>query len=235
MVELGELIGSSFKESQETKEQVSFHDPTSYIVKRFYDEFEVRPLSVVIKTTRISEDFIIGHPSNAILGESKLGVQALYSFIFGSNKGKFGMQFGKQSRDVIWRRVINPFNTWEEYLVTNLFNDFRVTTATWDTSAKTIRFGTGDGTKVAQTMPIFKNLQIIGKATLSVTETKPADTDIRYYLSPDAGLNWEEVFPEVEKVFNNIGQELKLKIEFDRDPGADEPYVSNLVVLYEVI
>lgn len=215
MADLAKVLGTSILESKETKDQIPRQDEVFPIFKRDLDEIELRDLHLVLKSRNISDSFIVGHKDYGIIGETPLGMSGL-------------------PNAPVFRRVVNWNNVFYEFFRTNLFNDSALTTLQWDTVNFKLRFGPGDGTRLAYSNPIFLNSQTVLRATLDCIEDKPAGTNIKYYLSANAGADWEEVFRGQAHTFIVSGQDLRFKIEMQRNPGSDEPSISELSVAYEV-
>ena len=72
----------------------------------------------------------------------------------------------------------------------------------------------------------------IASATLTATETKPANTGITYYLSNDAGVTWNTVTSSTLYNFTAAGSDLRWKANLTSSTGAATPELTNVAITY---
>lgn len=126
-------------------------------------------------------------------------------------QGFWGSPFLWTSSASAWTAEANVYirqylNAYQETFYDNDFKDTGSTTATWDTSAKTLSFTVG---QVAQSTSIDYNNGTISTATMEVTISSGTPV---LYLSADGGSNWESVTSGTPHTFTNTGTDLRWKI-----------------------
>lgn len=86
--------------------------------------------------------------------------------------------------------------------------------------------GAASGTLISQTItPAFPVLSL----RISVTESKPAGTDIQYYYSTDSGETWTSISPETDVPMLSRPETVMIKAELTGD-GANSPILYGLTV-----
>ena len=86
--------------------------------------------------------------------------------------------------------------------------------------------GAASGTLISQTItPAFPVLSL----RISVTESKPAGTDIQYYYSTDSGETWTSILPETDVPMLSRPETVMVKAELTGD-GANSPILYGLSV-----
>lgn len=86
--------------------------------------------------------------------------------------------------------------------------------------------GAASGTLISQTItPAFPVLSL----RISVTENKPAGTDIQYYYSTDSGETWTSISPETDVPMLSRPETVMIKAELTGD-GANSPILYGLTV-----
>ena len=86
--------------------------------------------------------------------------------------------------------------------------------------------GAASGTLVSQAItPAFPVLSL----RISVTESKPAGTDIQYYYSTDSGETWTSISPETDVPMLSRPETVTIKAELTGD-GANSPILYGLTV-----
>ena len=206
--ELGSVIGGISKAQDDTKDAINPNEETAQRQYYMTDNVIVEQLPLVVKRRDIltsslwdvakwDEDlwnetygtgFILGHVSQGVLGSNSLG---------------------PSGADQVVALVYNDNNTYKEYFKTDLFEDTSVTTATWGPdglvfSSSTVTIGQSLAVAYSADDP-----QTYTKATMNV---KGTDTSgLKYYLSADAGVTWEENIPGTEHIFTQTGTDLRFR------------------------
>lgn len=99
-----------------------------------------------VSTRTIGTAFILGHPTNAILGTNQLGAGTLGS--------------------LVPVRVVNPDNVFHDHFRDTNFNDTNNSTASWDATNFRWEFIVND---VGRTLSLFLNNQVISSILPNLT------------------------------------------------------------------
>ena len=109
--------------AQQTKDALGPRDTTrDPILFRNREFIRVEEGPLIVQNRTIGTAFILGHPTNGILGTSTLGQGTLGSWTT--------------------RRITNPNNVFHEHFRDSFFNDTANTTASWDTTNFRVEFAT---------------------------------------------------------------------------------------------
>ena len=111
------------KDNQKIRDQLGEQDSVLQVIKRWKEYVDLKRLSTKIVSNQIGTSFILGHPTNGILGTS--------------NVRKLGRDPIKDIKTL--HSVVNPFDRFEDYLRGTSFVG-TATTATVDTDNYTITF-----------------------------------------------------------------------------------------------
>ena len=132
---------------QETKDNLGARDTTKdQILLRNKESFFIEEGPTKIQTRTIGTAFILGHPTNGILGTSQLGA------------GTYG--------SLTKYAVVNPNSTFHDHLRETEFEDSTNTTANWDTTNFKAEFSPFDQ---LQTDSIFYNYKELSTVKLTIS------------------------------------------------------------------
>lgn len=91
-----------------------------------------------------------------------------------------------------------------------------------------------DSPCVTQSTTIFSDNSItIDSAKLISDALVPSNTLIKYYLSADNGVNWEEVANNTEIIFTNVGYQLKWKAVLSTNDVSLTPKINCISITYK--
>ena len=76
---------------------------------------------------------------------------------------------------------------------------------------------------------------VFDSVTLLDISEIPSETSIDFYMSPDDGLNWEQVVSGLKHNFSFQGESLKWKAEFHTDSIIDTPELFSLSLVVEYL
>lgn len=207
------------------RDQLGRPENKNIVVKRFSDTLIIEPNTLRFDKSSLGNSWIVGTSTNGIVG-ANTGTQ-----------GGGQQVVGGDSRVLVLQRVVNVDNTYREHFRHTHFKDSGNTTADWDTTNYRISMS-ADGNHArlynthATSVEIAYNDGTIASATFTATEHKWNSQDIiKYYLSANGGVDWEEFTLDVKKSFNKQGIDLRFKIIFAGN-GGSESYVSDIKVVY---
>lgn len=180
-----EIIAGQLTEQRNNLSEKELGSQYTYLLLLRRRKVNIKHRHLIMKQKDIANAFILGHPTNGILGTGGVGL----------GEGTRG--------DYSFLRVVNPNRTYIDYLQGDLFNDTGSTTATW-TGGGSISFTSG---QIAQSHPIFLNNETVSTATLTAADSG----GISYLLSADGGSNWESVSSGTQHVFANQGTDLRFR------------------------
>jgi hypothetical protein len=195
-------------EDVNVKDQLGKPADKGLFLFRKKEEFEIiqGPTQVYQKNTTTSSIYGL-----AVYGTNYYMATAPTGFILGSvsGSGVLGLSvLGTIATDDILQHVVNPNNTFYDFLYTDTFNDTTVTTATWASDGE-ISFTSG---QIAQTTPVFYDVDgndIVESATLNVEIDSGTFT---LELSANGGTDWETVTSGTPHLFINTGSDLRMKL-----------------------
>lgn len=181
---------------------------------------------VRVRTDTLGHSFILGSAGNGVLGVNT-----------GTEDGEQQV-LGEAGRVETVVRVVNPGLTMIERFEFTTFKDASNTTADWDTSNSRLAMSSsGDHmvayNTVATSLSVFLNVEDVVSVTLTADETVYGSDQILYYLSANGGGAWEEVTNGTAHTFVNSDNDLRFKVVFIGNGGADT-YIENLQVVYVV-
>lgn len=218
------------KDSAAVRDQLGNDPDITFYLNADYDEtIVVEEQSTIIKTEELGNGWIVGTATNGIVGVNTGTV--------GGGQQIVGGSFGTAE---IIIRIVNPNNTFSEHFNNTLFQDPNShNTAVWDTTQFRLAMHTNNDhsrayNTIATLSTIFLNVETVISATVNADETKWGDNDlIKYFLSANGGNDWEEVQRGINYFFKSQGQDLRVKIIFFGQGGA-QTYIENLQVSYTV-
>jgi len=184
-------------------------------------------LTTTISGNSLGHSWIVGSSTNGIVGANINTEDGEQQVVGGAGRGQALM------------RIVNPKNTYREYFRDTDFKDASaVNTAHWDTTNYRLAMTDSDDKRrtyntVATSGIIFLNDQTMQSATFNADETKYGNDLVKYYLSADNGVTWEEVTRGVPHQFSTTGTKLKYRVLFIGN-GANETFLENLKISYEV-
>ena len=184
-------------------------------------------LTTTISGNTLGHSWIVGSTTNGIVG-TNLNTEDGQQQVVGS-----------AGRGQAISRVVNPKNIYREFFRDTDFQDSTSpNTADWDTTnfRLAMHFSTMKNrayNTVATSETIFLNDQTVQGARFDADETKFGNDIIKYYLSANNGVTWEEVVKGVLHQFATTGTNLKYRIVFIGN-GASETFIENIKIAYEV-
>lgn len=196
-------------DSIKVKDQLGRPEDKGFFVKRPRDEVIVEDGPCYITSVGIGNSFIIGHPTNGVIGTANAvnGQQIV---------------IGEANRGTIITKVVNAFNMFREHFVNTYFKDSTYTTADWASVDESLKLTNGE---IAQSSEIVYNDGTISFATIYLNYNSEDDTYLTLQMTAD-GTNWETVTSDTEHSFTNTGTDLRFRIthkggvvEFDSTTG----------------
>jgi hypothetical protein len=217
---------------QDTKDNIGAKDSTrDIILVRNNEEILLEENSTIVTRDTIGNSWIVGSSTNGLVG-TNTGTQGGGQQVVGSS-----------GRVQTIQRVLNPNNTFREHFRDTTFQDTNEpNTAFWDTTNFRLAMtSSSDKTQAYNTIAtsgiVFDDLARIVSATINATETKFGNDVIKYFLSNDDGVNWEEVTLSVPITFRIRGAtaiKLKFKVIFIGN-GANATYIEDVIISYSVV
>lgn len=211
-------------DSIKVKDQLGRPEDKGITVKRKTENVRVIGLPLRVQSKTLGHAWIAGSSTNGIVG---------------TNTGTYdGLQqvVGGAGRVTTLKKVVSPFNTFREYFFNTTFKDTtKNNTANWDTTSRKLAMSTSNNhSRFYNTVMHFSELHLnkedIYSVLLTSTETKWNPNDqIRYFLSADAGTNFQEATSNTELAFTYRGQDLRMYILFLGNGGLDT-YISKLKI-----
>lgn len=207
------------KETAHIRDQLG-SDPDTFPVPVFgyYENLEVQELSTIVSTNTIGTSFILGHPTNGVLGTSTLG---------------------SHGRVLTRVRVVNPDKKFNEHFRDTLFKDTDSTnTANWDTESYRLAAGTAEAPisatgSTATFLPIAIEDGTISKVRVTKGGGTAYLTDtITYYVKAEDSAALQEITEDTETALSTPGTALTLVVEF-QGTGGSATYVEDLKVEYQ--
>jgi len=129
-----------------------------------------------------------------------------------------------------------PGGYWRGVYQLETFNDYGYM---FDTKFFIIDFsllGQYESEATAQSTAIYSSIyNSLYQATLSVTTSIPPSCDVSYYLSPDNGTHWEQVYPDTPHIFTNSGSNLKWKATLSTSDPNIRPAIYSISINYTTI
>ena len=223
------VFSESMTFNQSTSDNLNPADSTVPLLKKTDEVLKLREVASIISTQTIGNSWIVGSSTNALVG-TNTGTQGGGQQVVGSD--------GRGNS--IITNVVSPNNVFRERFKLTQFKDTdEPNTADWDTTNFRLAMNTSsDQSRVYNTVANFKsiflNSQTIIRATVNSTETRYTAGDlIKYWLSADGGTNWQEFTKGVEGTFTTQGTDLRLRVIFLGQGGA-ETYIEDVQVSYIV-
>lgn len=187
------MVAGVTQNNQPVMDEIGTEPATQPIYKNKTETIQVELGPIQTEQTYIGNSLVLGNTVNGVLGVAN-GVNGSQILL------------GAQNVTTEVERVINYNNIYIERLTYNNFEDTSNTTADWDTTNKEIDFTSGE---VAQSLSVYKDDGIVGKATLSLEGTTLGNLTLE--LSANGGTNWETVGNQAEHTFTNTGTDLRFR------------------------
>lgn len=214
------------KDTAAIRDQLGNDPDTTFLLDAdYYESVGVEEGATIVKTRDITNTWVVGSSTNAIVGEWT-----------GTIGGK-QLVVGKDDRDIVVIRVVNPNDIFREHFRDTTFQDGDASnTADWNTTLFRLAMTTETAkdtayNTIATSNTIFTDSKTITKATFNTTETKYGNDVIKYFLSADGGNTWEEVTLGTEHIFNTTGTNLKFRVIFIGN-GANDTYIEDINIRY---
>lgn len=186
-------------------------------VWEYFEDISIDELSTVVKLNSLGSSFILGHPTNGVLGTSALG---------------------ESGRVLTTYTITNPNLVFRERFHDDYFKDSTATnTSDWNTTIKRLRMSSSSNhasiyNTITTSSSIAYNDGIITSATFNANENKwNAGDQIIYFLSADGGTTWEEIQNNTVHTFTVTGTDLRFKIVFIGN-GGTETYIDYVRIEY---
>ncbi|NPD88149.1 MAG: hypothetical protein HGN29_05480 [Asgard group archaeon] len=91
-----------------------------------------------------------------------------------------------------------------------------------------------DSSCIAQSTSVYSDSSFTLISTKLISNALvPADTSVKYYLSSDNGVNWEEVTNNTEHIFSNIGYQLRWKTVLSTINISVTPEIYSIFISYK--
>jgi len=220
------VIAQLAESGQDTRDNIGARDSTrDILLKRNNEAVFLEENTTRIQGETLGHSFVLGSTGNGKLG-TNIDTQDGQQQVLGSAGRVAGVI-----------RVVNPNNTFREHFRDATFHDTNEpATAYWDTTNFKLAMTDSDDQKrayntIATSTAIFVNNKVVTRATFNADETKYENDIIKYYLSADNGVNWEEVTLGVEHTFTNNGTTLKFRVVFIGN-GSSSTWIENIRINY---
>lgn len=199
-------------------------DPDTFQVLNadYYENIGMEEGTTVIKTHYIGHSFILGHPTNGVLGIAN---------------GVDGEQIvlGEAGRLLTIVRVTNPNYIYHEHFTDEDFKD--TATADWDTTNFRIAMSSNPShvptynTEAVSTQVALNDGTITQVKVIATETLYDSDEVIKYFVKTSSGGSWEEVTNGQTTTLAASGTELYFKITFLGN-GGTATYIENLDINY---
>jgi len=191
------------KETASIRDQLGNNpDVTPVLVSDFDETLGVEEGPTQAKTNTLGNAWIVGSSTNGLVGANTATVGGGQQVVGGS---------GRVTTVV---RVVNPNNTWNENFRDTDFES-AATTADWNTASQYL---TLTSATLMETKSIFLNSATVYNAKVIATGTNLSSAV--FYVSADAGVNFETATNNESHSFTNLGKDLRLKITADGNVTA---------------
>ncbi len=201
-------------------------DVTFFLNADYSESVGIEEQSTIISTRDITNTWVVGSATNGIVGAHIAS-------------GGRQLVVGKDDRDIVVIRVVNPNNTFREHFRDTVFLDGDLNnTADWNTTLFRLVMTTASskkrgGVTIATSKRIWFDAKIATRAVFNADETLWGNDDVKYYLSADDGNegSWEEVQLGVEHIFSTQGNKLKFRVIFSGNGGV-QTWIENIRISY---